>query len=821
MTRTALFSFILLTLVRCSAPESPSSLPLHDGWTLNHPGKPDKAIPASVPGHVLLDLVAADLAPDPYLDTNEPRVQWVEDEPWTYTLHFEAPAGWSPSDSTAITFAGLDTYAEVWLDGLSILRADNAHRPWTSLTFPAGDQPHVLEVRFDPVSEAGQQRLDAYPYPLPCSNEPRPIGQQTSPFTRKANYEFGWDWGPRLAGPGIPGAIEWHNLSLSGGPAPVAPWCEVLDTTGHVRIHGDDGWQLEDIPQAEWTRIGDTLHIHNPRLWWPHGMGDPALYTLHWRHKSTGTHVEQSLGLRTLEWRRDPDEHGPRFTLYVNDTPVHARGANIIPGDFFASRAASMWAGLVADAAAANMNMLRVWGGGIYPPDAFFAACDAAGMLIWQDFMFACMMVPGDAAFQQSVAAEAIHQTQRLRTHPSLALWCGNNEVEKAWETWGWQDMYDLHGADSAAVADDYVALFDTILPRIVAAHSNTPYWPSSPHLRHAGGDEHAWGVWFDFEDFDFYSRHIGRFASEYGLQSLPDLHTLQAAGITHFTDSALQYRQRSRMDWLRPGFDGWDMMQHFMEKTVGLPEPENLEDWIFRTQATQAEGLRQALERHRTSRGRYAGSLYWSLNDVWPAVSWSTIDHAGRWKLGHYAAQRANAPRTVLWQRESTDSLVLVVFNDKAASWSGELQVMCRGFDGEVLASTARSFAVDAHSDALFNLGPMDAWTEDGNRVTTCFLDIAWVAGDDDGRATSLWCAPVEAALPGDAGLAIAVEGDSLAVTAQRYMPVVYLTADVPGHFSDNGFAVVPGSTVRVGFEAEQVTVGEVGFSGRGLAWK
>lgn len=816
MTRIALFSLLLLTLVRCTDP--PSRLLLHDDWTLNRPGA-SKAIPASVPGHVLLDLVAADLAPDPFLGTNEPRVQWVEDEPWTYTLHFEAPTGWSATDTTTITFAGLDTYAEVRLDGQPVLRADNAHRPWTLPPFPAGNSSHVLEVRFDPVSEAGQKRLDAYPYPLPCSNEPRPIGHQTSPFTRKANYEFGWDWGPRLAGPGIPAEVTWHNLSLGGGPEPVAPWCEVLDTAGRVRIHDGDGWQLEDIVNAQWTRVGDTFILEDPQLWWPHGMGDPALYTLVWHHEASGARVEQTLGLRTLEWRQDADEFGPRFTLYVNETPVHARGSNIIPGDFFVSRADAMWAELVADAAAANMTMLRVWGGGIYPPDAFYAACDAAGMLVWQDFMFACMMVPGDEAFQENVKAEAIHQTKRLRSHPSLALWCGNNEVEKAWETWGWQDMYGLHSADSAAVADDYSALFDTILPSVVAAHSRTPYWPSSPHLRNAGGDEHAWGVWFDFEDFDFYSRHIGRFVSEYGLQSLPDLHTLQAAGITHFADSALQYRQRSRMDWLQPGFDGWDMMQHFMGKTVGLPEPENLKDWIFKTQATQAEGLRQALERHRTSRGRYAGSLYWSLNDVWPAVSWSTIDHAGRWKLGHYAARRANAPRTALWQRESTDSLVVVVFNDSPKPWSGELRVKCRDFAGGILATTEQPFAVDAHDNVSFNLGPMEAWTGGGARSTTSFLEVAWATLEESGQQEWLWCAPVEAELPSDAGLTVMVAGDSLVVTAERFVPVARLTADVPGHFSDNGFSVVPGSAVQVGFAADEDVEGEVGFWVRGLA--
>lgn len=802
---------------------APLKIKLHENWTLRAGNNTwDSAIPAQVPGHVQLDLERAGHAPDAFLGTNETKVQWVEEMPWVYSCSFQRPAEWRESDSTTIRFSGLDTYAEVWLDGALVLTVDNAHIPWVLPNFLAGDAQHHLEVHFAPVAKVGQQRLEASPHVLPCSNEPRPIGQQTSPYTRKANYQFGWDWGPRLAGPGIPGAVEWLNLSMGVPSAPpFPPSCEVLDTMGRVLVHNMKGWSLTEVHPGAWSMIGDTLCIENCQLWWPNGMGQQPLYHLNWRHNASGYEVQSPLGLRTIEWAKEPDTYGPQFTLQVNGIPVHARGANIIPGDFFISRADSLWPQLVRESVRGHMNMLRVWGGGVYPPEAFFNACDSAGILVWQDFMFACHMVPGDEPFRDQIFTEAAHHIQRLRNHPSLALWCGNNEVERAWETWGWQDLYDLHGPDSASVWRDYSKWFESDLSELVAQHSHTEYWPSSPHRTSEGGDEHAWGVWFGLEDFSYFSRHPGRFVSEYGLQSLPNLHTLQAAGIFSFQDSALQYRQRSRMEWLEPGFDGWDMMAHFMSKTTGPPKEGDLEDWIFKSQVTQAEGLRQALERHRTSNGRYAGSLFWSLNDVWPAVSWSTIDHAGRWKLGHYAARRANQPQTVIWQRTRQDSLVFQVFNDKAFSWRGEMTLELRDFQGMVKMSQKAHFDLPKHASQLMNFGPRWFWDAHPKETALAWTWTSVDSSQECGHSAALWVPPVEAKLPPKFGVQINPCPGGLILMAEGYSPAVQLTASVPGHFSENGFAVWPGDSLFVGFEAENAAIesSDVRYTVKGLA--
>lgn len=766
-------------------------------------------VPARVPGHVLPDLVEAGLAPDPYLETHEIEVQWVESLSWTYRTHLDLPRGWESPSQVQLEFAGLDTYAHVWVDGREILSSDNAHRTWVTLPFELGPAGVDIDVLFDPVAPRGQILLDAHAPPVPAGNEMRPVGQQTSPFTRKAGYQFGWDWGPRLAGPGIVGEVSLKQVAT--GPTPSLPWCEVLstdETEAVLVVHDGKDWELRmsrDGSPVAALRDQDTIRIASPALWWPAHMGPQPLYDVRWEHSRSGHIVEHRLGLRTAEWREDADTWGRSFALHINGTPVSSRGANVIPPDFHDAYSCEGWTSLVDQALSANMNMVRVWGGGVYPPDCFFEACDRHGLLVWQDFMFACSMVPGDSAFAQNVRAEAQQHVHRLHHRPSLVLWCGNNEVERAWESWGWQDTYHLTHQDSVNLVEAYREVFYEMLPDVVQQHASTSYLPTSPTLDPASGDEHAWGVWFGLESFDYYSRHAGRFASEYGLQSLPDRHTLQEAGIEHWSDDALQFRQRSKMEWLEPGFDGWDMMHHFMAKTTGAPEVGDLEDWIFRSQATQAEGLRQALERHRTSQGRYAGSLYWSLNDVWPAVSWSTVDHAGRWKLGHYAAMRANKALTAQWQREREDSVTWVVFNDGPTAFRGSLVAEERAMDGTVLNRASTPLRLGAHSEFAWPAAEVGTW---GEAPETTYL--AWSLLDETGRvlerSTALWKAAVESNLaPCDVKCERNERGWT--VTASSYAPVVYLTCSVPGHFSDNGMSLEAGTPVEVSFTPELET--------------
>ena len=807
MKHLLLVLVVFAGLVSCQVPSSPSTNLSEAAWQWSSPDSLTLgAFEATLPGHVLEALVHAGLAPDPHVGTHEREVQWVETLDWHLRTHVPSTSVALPGDSAVLSLEGIDTYASVFVNDVLVLSADNAHRTWTTQPFPMTEGGLTIELRFAPIAERGQQALDAHGLVVPASNEAKPIGTQTSPMTRKPGYQFGWDWGPRLAGPGVSGSmllLPWD------AQAPVAPpICTVIhvdSALARVAVRRHDEWALEvslnghDVP---FTWVGHEVHLKEPALWWPGDMGDHALYEWTWTHLPSNTQHEHTLGLRTVEWVERKDKWGTSFQLEVNGIPVQARGANVVPPDFHQTQNPALWKTLAQQARDANMNMVRVWGGGVYPPDAFFDACDASGLLVWQDFMFACAMVPGDKDFTQNVRQEAEEQVRRLTHHPSLALWCGNNEVERAWESWGWQDMYKLHGPDSARLAEAYHRLFYDVLPEVVSRESDAFYLPTSPTLDRQSGDEHAWNVWFGLEDFGYYSRHGGRFASEYGLQSLPDKHTLLEAGIHTFNDEALQFRQRSRMDWLEPGFDGWDMMHHFMSKTTGPPASEDLDDWIFKSQWTQAEGLRQALERHRTSEGRYAGSLYWSLNDVWPAVSWSTIDHAGRWKLAHHAARRANAPRTALWVRHREDSLCFDVFNDLPHSTSGVLHVAIKDFEGRILNEAQLHLDLEERRSTPVTVGAMDAWR---TQPQDSYLSWHWTDASEvpSPPASALWCAPVEAHLQTPAVQCNRIE-DGFELSANTYVPLVQLTANVPGRWSDNGMALEPGRPQMVQFTPE-----------------
>ena len=803
-------AFLILSLASCGEKLGHEVDLSQLEWTVACQSGRVQPCSAEVPGHVLPSLVNAGLAPNPDHGTHERDVQWVEDETWTYSTKLP-PTHMAGMDSAVLTFQGLDTYARVLVGDQWVLSSENAHRSWTSLPFACSDDSLTLAITFDPVAQRGKVLLDSHGLVVPASNEAKPLGQQTSPMTRKPGYQFGWDWGPRLAGPGISGKVLLKPWRTEPDNIPAPPLCTVLeanDKLARIDVEGHEAWSLDITLEehiVDWRWVGHEIHMATPELWWPAGMGDHPLYTWTWTHAQSGSQRQIKMGMRTLDWIEKDDAFGTSFLLEVNGYPVHARGANVVPPDFHDTHNPDRWTKLVTQALGANMNMVRVWGGGVYPPDAFFEACDQAGLLVWQDFMFACAMVPDDPAFVENVRQEALEQVLRLRNHPSLALWCGNNEVERAWASWGWQDTYDLHGPDSVRLADAYHRLFHEVLPDVVANESNLHYLPTSPTLDAQSGDEHAWGVWFGLEDFDYYSRHGGRFASEYGLQSLPSKHTLKEAGITSWEDEALQFRQRSRMDWLEPGFDGWDMMHHFMSKTTGAPAEGDLDDWIFKSQWTQAEGIRQALERHRTSRGRFAGSLYWSLNDVWPAVSWSTVDHAGRWKLAHHAARRANAPRTALWVRHREDSLCFQAFNDLPEPTSGVMQIALKDFTGQVLRQTEFSIQLNGRQSSTINAGSITQWR---TRPMDTYLSWRWkdVSGETLARSSALWCAPVEANLPPSSVQCVKTD-EGFNVSADSYVPLVQLSASVPGKWSDNGMSLEPGQPVNAHFRPESET--------------
>ena len=773
--------------------------------------------PAIVPGDVMQDLLAAAAIPQPYYQTNERKVQWVERQDWTYqtvlpnanqlTRHLIA--------DPVIRFDGLDTYASVYINDSLALETNNAHRSYSVPWNPSAEACTLKVVLHSAVAK-GQDILDKQPRLVPVSNEMKPQGQQTSSVTRKPTYQFGWDWAPRLTGAGISGNVRIESALQPSPEEARISWVAITDTLAILGI-----WDTEEWPRGQWSLQSPdatsedisvsrsdscwVAEIKSPQRWWPNGMGEQPLYRLKWAPESPSFNsLNWKVGVRELSWIRQPDAFGHSFECHVNGQRVQARGANVIPADYFYARGQAQDTVILQQAIDAHMNMIRVWGGAVYPSEEFYDFCDENGLLVWQDFMFACAMVPGDSAFLNNVSEEAIHQVRRLRNHTALALWCGNNESQKAWEAWGWPDLYNLHGADSVATEVAYNRMFHERLPHIVEHHSNaTLYWPSSPShdwdlpvKSSNSGDEHAWRVWFDTLDFSFFSEHNGRFASEYGLQSIPDSSTLAKVGVAAFEDEALQFRQRSKMEWLKPGLDGWGMMRIYARRYTADPAASDtvhssLQRWIYLTQLTQAIGLREALERHRNSQGRYAGSLYWQLNDVWPTVSWSTIDHAGKWKLGHYAAQAANKPCRIIYNRTDSTSRSLTAHNDQPLMHhNSTVHVQWMEENGDVLHSMTQRLDVPPFSSMHL------AWNEpsvpwvNAAVVRWNWLDSSGFALDEG--AVSLK-KPSEIMWP-QPTITWNVQGNSVELQSDAMAYGVRLITDVPGRFEQNGFMLFPG---------------------------
>jgi beta-mannosidase len=794
---------------------SPREVVLNEAWEFQKSGD-TSWMPAHVPGDVMLDLMRQGRLNDPYQGTNERTAQWVENEDWLYRCVFSLLQ--SKDSSTAPTqelvFQGIDTYAEIRLNGTLLLETENMHRAYVLPIPEAIQSPCTLQITLKSAVKSGLDIMAYQPRLIPTSNENRPLDERTSSVTRKAKYQFGWDWGPRLTSCAIwrpvilreKSTLQSHDILLT--LMSIDENEAIYEINAPSSIH--DG-QLSLLgPRNEPVRWHTTpwesgrcqLHISSPELWWPRGMGNQPLYALNWNGIDHSIRVR--FGIREIQWNRTPDDWGTSFQCEVNGQPFFAKGANIIPPDYFPARSLNLEDELIASATQANMNMLRIWGGGVYPSESFLNACDENGLLLWQDFMFACGMVRGDSAHQANVKFEAIDQLKKMRNHPCIGILCGNNESMHAWQNWGWPEAFELHGEDSVETEKAYSALFDTLLPNAIDSLTDLEYWPSSPmsdpHQKGPllSGDEHAWRVWFDTLDFDYYSNHGGRFATEFGLQSLPNQRTLNEVGITQWEDEALQFRQRSSMEWLQEGLDGWGMMRIYTRRYAADPllsaehtqsgETTALRRWIYLSQLTQAIGLREAIERHRNSHGKIAGSLYWQLNDVWPTVSWSTVDHAGRWKLAHHAVRHANADCRAIWNRSDSAQSSLQLHNHGPIEIDdSNLIVQWRSAGGEIQHEASRSINIAAFKTIEQNFpdipkgSPIISWKwtrrsgeliDNGHVLTSKPSTIQWP----------------------NAHIDIAQTGDELIISSDSIAYGVRLQSTADGRFSENGFLLLPG---------------------------
>jgi len=750
--RRAVLAFLLgpvaaASLASCGPRAEPAvrDLPLNQGWRLRPAEDSSAWLPATVPGTVHTDILAAGRIPDPLRGDHEAELAWIEDGTWVYRREMDVDAALLREERVELVFEGLDTWAVVRLNGEVVLEAANMFRTWrVDVRDRLREGSNTLTVRFPSQVARGAARAAAHPWPIPHQE---PDAKGTRAFSRKAAYHFGWDWGPRYVTAGIwrPVRLEaWSGARIAGARVASVTWLGEGRDSARVRLavsyqvaagpmgtpvrigvrSPDLGFEpvVEEVPApapgtlASW-QVDVTVRGAEP--WWPRGMGRPPgrLYGLEvdavlgdrWDRHAT------RVGLRTVELVTEADTVGESFFFRVNGEPVFARGANVVPPDHFTHRADSAtYARLVDDAVSANMNMLRVWGGGVYLPDVFYDLADEAGLMVWQDFMFANTLVPGDSAYVASVAAEAEDQVRRLRRHPSLALWCGNNEVAEGWANWGWRDDYTPEVA--AQVEAAYRRIFEDVLPAAVARlHAGAAYVPSSPRLGWGRpeslteGDAHYWGVWWGMEPFRAYAEKVPRFASEFGFQALPHPTTLAAfaddgaAPPAGLGDPVLRAHQKHPT--------GYETIRTYLEREWPVPPDDSLDAWSHVSQLAQATGVGLALEAHRRAWPRTGGTLYWQLNDTWPVVSWSSVDVLGRWKALHHEARRVFAPVAVLADRWA-DTVAVWVASDTAVT--GTLVVRVVDFGGRELARRAAGVRVLAPTDPPMlpaTAAPSPAW--------------------------------------------------------------------------------------------------------------
>jgi beta-mannosidase len=797
---------------------------LNSGWEFRQSGS-KSWYPATVPGCVHTDLLANRLIGDPFLRDDEQRLQWIGKTDWEYQTSFEVTADLLDRQNIELDFQGLDTYAEVFLNGQLLLKADNMFREWrrdckNELKLGA----NTLRIVFrSPINEV-LPVLSGLKYQLPASNDQ---GEKTSPYTRKAPYQFGWDWGPRFVTSGIwkPIVLEaWDDVRISDfhviqrelnkDVALLTAEVEIVSNSSTAikltvaNVTGKATAASREITLTPGTnRVLTEFEIRHPSLWWPNGMGAHPLYELQARLLKGSRLVDVAstrIGLRTVELQQNNDRWGKSFQFVVNGVPVFAKGANWIPADSFPTRITKeKYRWLVESARDANMNMLRVWGGGIYESQDFYNLCDEMGILVWQEFMFACSMYPGDEAFLNNVRQEAIDNVKRLRNHPSIVLWCGNNEIETAWFNWGWK------GTLPAVVWDNYNKLFNGVLPEVCASlDPSRPYWPSSPgpNLGTASelqktGDEHYWGVWHASLPFSDYEKQFPRFMSEYGFQSFP-----QSVTVNTFTNAEDHDIQSPVMLAHQRHPRGNQLIREYMLRE--FHEPRDFESFLYVSQVLQAEGIKVGAEHLRRIMPRNMGSLYWQIDDCWPVASWSSVDYLGNWKALHYYVRRFYNELLVSPHQEDGEIKIDIV-SDRLSSTPAQLEISLVDFHGRTLQAIKRDVEVPSQTSKTFlSLSTTELLA--GKIPGDVFLHCDLLVNGKSVSENNYFFQPFKNMSLEQPQISTVVtrnrQGYLVTLGAEAFAKDVYLSSDgIPGFFSDNYFDLLPGRKTAVQFRTRK----------------
>ncbi|WP_343657646.1 glycoside hydrolase family 2 protein [Chryseobacterium sp.] len=802
MNRTILFAFLFMQNI-LSAQFLQRNLSSED-WQFKN-AKDQNWLPAKVPGTVHLDLMDNKIIPDPYKDENEKKVQWIENENWDYQTVFTVSSQELKHDNIDLVFNGLDTFSEIYLNGNLLKKTDNMFRKWS---IPVKEylksDKNILQVRFTSAVNAGKELAKQVPFTMPES--PRS-------FVRKAQYQFGWDWGPRLVTAGIWKDVQlefWNNAKIitvkdiQNRSAKTADHLH-FDVEIYAQNAGDYTLDLNSIHQKITLKKGiNTITIpydtSGMKLWQPNGRGDANLYDFEVKLSKGQKNIDRKnvrIGLRTVELVQEKDEKGKSFYFKVNGQPLYIKGTNWIPGDSFSPRMTKeKYRKLIKDTKDANMNMIRVWGGGIYEDDEFYKACDENGILVWQDFMFAGSFYPADEAFLNNVKEEVKDQVTRLQNHPSIALWCGNNEIDEAIVNWGYQKQFNYSKNDSLQVWKDYKKLFHEVIPKTLAENLKSDkniYWPSSPSIGWGHkeslteGDSHYWGVWWGEQPFEIYNEKVGRFMSEYGFQGTPTIQTTK----TMFSGAPDLNLQNPTVKAHEKHVRGWDIINEYLKRDYKIPT--DFVQYNYVSQLLQARGMQIAIEAHRRAKPYNMGTLYWQLNDCWPVVSWSSIDYSGNWKAFHYQAKRSFEPvLTSVAETEKNYDIYLI--SDLLKQLKTDIQFELMDFTGKILWKASQSGLVNADVSEKIRSISKTEWAQfDLSKA------VLKISSEKDTKFEKLFFfnKPKDIKLSKPEIKIRKISPAEIEISTDVLAKDIYLIGDA--HFSDNFFDLLPGTSKRI----------------------
>lgn len=725
-----LMLFINVPVLFAQSEQTSKTIALTDNWQFSQALK-EEWRSATVPGTVHQDLINHNLLPNPFYGLNEEKVQWVENFDWEYKTDFTLTADDLAYQGAELFFEGLDTYADVYLNGSLLLKGDNmfvGYRKEVKDLLRLGE--NKLHIFFhSPINYVlPQWASNGFDYPADNDHHDKKL----SVFTRKAPYSYGWDWGIRLATSGV-----WRNISLtffnqariedafvnqkeiSKEIAKLNIELEInslQESRGNelTLFYGENGMSSSqnltiDLKKGV-NKVELPVTIRNPKLWMPSGWGKPTLYdfSIQIANSQGVVFATDSVrtGLRTIRLVHEEDQDGHSYYFEVNGIPMFAKGGNYIPSDALLPNVTKeRYEKLFKDIKDANMNMVRVWGGGTYEDDLFYQLADENGILVWQDFMFGCTTYPHDPTFLSRVKEEAIYNIKRLRNYASLSLWCGNNEIEEGIKYWGWQKRFSPAVYDG--MKEGYDVLFNDLLPEIVGElDANRSYVHGSPYSANWGrpeswksGDSHNWGIWYGRKPFESLDVELSRFMSEFGFQSFPEMKT-----ISTFAEPKDYQLESDVMNGHQKSSVGNELIEASMKLYYKVPA--KFEDFVYVGLVLQGEGMRHGFEAHRRNKPYCMGTLYWQLNDSWPVVSWSSIDYYGNWKALHYQAQRAFAPLAINAISEKEDELSIYFLSDLLTDFSDlTLEYEVVDFNGKRLnKGSLRNLDLPANTSKLMH---------------------------------------------------------------------------------------------------------------------